>query len=194
MTIFHFDTKEVEPYVKRQSFATLDFHDNELFGYIFKVLVRQILEEGGYEVSPYGYESMLPQLRGQLHGSKATEVATTLRYMPDLVARNPDNKGEVDFVEVKARSASGLCGIRIDEMKHYRRFWPQSTIVLVIPSAPHFYAQKVSRLSSPSLFGLDDFCLFEELFPKLYRLTSDFRRKQVRKVRWLFSARQQCNL
>lgn len=193
MSIFYLDGKEIEPHSEPQSFKTLDFSDNLLFGYIFKTIVMQVLERSGYEVSPFGYESTLPHLKGKLRGINATETATKLRFTPDLLVKNPSG-GEINLVEVKARSASGSCGIRIDEMNYYLKFWPESIVVVVLPIKPFFHVRYVRDLPSQGPYQLNDFCLFEELFPMLSNLTIDFRRKISRKVITLFDQRQRCNL
>lgn len=193
MGVFSFETEDVTPYSEPQSFAKLNFHDHLLFGYFFKAIVSTILEESQYEVTPYGYESTLPNLKRRLYGSNSTEAATKLRYTPDLVVRNPDDC-QVNLVEVKARSASGSSGIRIDEMSYYQRYWAESIVVLVIRSGDHFYAQHVNNLSPQGLYSPDDFLPLEHMFPKVENLKIDDRRNMVRKVLTLFSQRQRCNL
>jgi hypothetical protein len=193
MSLFYFNSKETEPHSEPQSFKTLDFYDHLLFGYIFKTIIMELLDRCGYEVSPFGYESTLPHLKKQLHGINATETATKLRFTPDLIVRDP-NQGEVNLVEVKARSASGSRGIRIDEIGYYLKFWPESILVVVLPTKPYFYARYVRDLPSEGPYLLNNFCLFEEIFLRLANLTIDFRCKMVRKVITLFEERQRCNL
>jgi len=193
MSLFCFNSKEIEPHNERQSFRTLDFYDHLLFGYIFKTIIMELLDRCGYEVCPFGYESTLPHLKKQLHGINPTDTATKLRFTPDLIVRDP-NEGKVNLVEVKARSANGSRGIRIDEISYYLNFWPESIVVLVVPSKPYFYARPVRDFPSQGPYSLDNFYLFEELFLRLTYLPIDFRRKIVRKVITLFDERQRCNL
>lgn len=43
------------------------FHTNLLKGYLFKDLLVVLLDESGYEVYPYGYESFIAPLKRKIH-------------------------------------------------------------------------------------------------------------------------------
>lgn len=193
MGIFEFEDK-IELHTKSQSFDLLDFDDDLLFGYFFKDIVVLMLDKCDYEVYPYGYESFFPNLKRRLYDCKSTEVASRVRYTPDILVRSADGD-EVELVEVKARSAHGQSGgIMIKEMSYYRQYWQESIVVLVIPVGNYFYAQHVSKLDDSGIYRRDRFQLFEDIFPRAATLSEDYRRKMVRKVLTLFQNRSYCNL
>jgi len=195
MGIFEFAEEETAPNTETKQWH-LDFDDNLIFGHLFKDIVMLLLDKCGYEVYPYGYESFFPNLKRQLHESQPSEVASRVRYTPDLLVR--DTSGErVDLVEVKARSVYTERLIEINEAESYLKYWAESLIILVIPSGNYFYAQYVHKLKpkgSKRMYVLSDFCPLEEIFPQVKKLSEDFRRKIVRKVRTLFLNRDYANL
>jgi len=192
--IFNFSNEDTKPYTRTQQWnGLLDFDDDLLFGYFFKDIITLLLDKCGYEVYPYGYESFFPNLKRQLYGSKNTEVANRIRSTPDLLVRRAAEK-QVYLVEVKARSASGKYGITINEVEEYRQFWPESIIILIIPSGNYFYAQYVNKLQIKPSYMRNDFSPIEDIFPLVKELPEDFRRKLVRKVRTLCHNRDCANL
>jgi len=195
MGIFEFPEEEIEPNTESQDWEGIfDFDDHLLFGYFFKDIVTIMLDKAGYEVYPYGYETFLPSLKRRLYESQTSDVAGRIRFTPDLLLRNSDS-GEVYLVEIKARSASGRRGIIIKEIQQYLEFWPESIIVLVVPSGNCFYAQYAEQLDlSGKYYPEDEFCLLEDIFPLVKSLPKDFRRKMVLKARTLFRNRDYANL
>lgn len=194
MGIFEFDDEKTRPNTETKTWhRVLDFDDHLMFGYFFKDIVVLLLDKCGYEVYPYGYESFFPNLKRKLYNTPTEEAAERIRSTPDLLVKHPDEQG-VDLVEVKARSASGKWGLEINEIERYRKFWPESVLVLVIPSGNYFYAQRVSELPSKSSYKPLDFRPFEEIFPLATQLPEDFRSKLVRKVRTLYLNRDHANL
>ena len=171
----------------------LDFDDHLLFGYFFKDIVMLLLDRCGYEVYPFGYESIFPTLKRQLYDNLPSEVAGRIRSTPDLLVRDTIG-GQVDLVEVKARSVHQDRPIEIKEVESYLRYWAESLIILVVPSGNYFYAQYINKLKPVRLYSLQDFCLLEEIFPQVKGLPEDFRRKLIRKVRTLFLNRDYANL
>lgn len=192
MGIFEF---EIEPNIETQEWSDgfPDFYDNLLFGYFFKDIVTVLLDKCGYEVYPFGYESFFPTLKRQLYDSLPSEVAGRIRCTPDLLIRN-QREQRVELVEVKSRSAAGQWGLQIEQIDLYRKFWPESMLILIIPSGNYFYAQHVQKLEHKERYSLEDFCPLEEIFPLVKELSEDFRRKTVRKVCTLFSNRDRANL
>jgi len=194
MGVFEFDESEIELSDESQEWDDLlDFDDHLAFGNFFKDLVVLLLDKCGYEVYPYGYESYFPNLKRRLYDSQPSDVAGRVRSTPDLLVRNSTNN-EVNLVEIKARSASGRHGVKIREIDSYRRFWPESVIILVLPSGNYFYAQHVIKLDDSGKYYPHDFRPLEEMFPLIGSLSSDFRQKMVRKAMTLFRDRNYGNL
>ena len=194
MGIFEFDDEKTKPgYETKQRDNNPDFDDNLLFGYFFKDIIVLLLEKCGYEVYPYGYESFFPNLKRKLYNVEQQDAAERIRSTPDLLVKHPDGK-RVDLVEVKVRTAGGKRGIEINEIERYHKFWPESILVLVIPSGNYFYAQHIYKLNLKSSYTPQDFRPFEEIFPLAEKLSENFRCKLVRKVRTLCLNRNRANL
>ena len=160
MGIFDFAEEETAPNTESKQWdGLLDFDDHLIFGYLFKDIVMLLLDKCGYEVYPYGYESFFPNLKRQLYESQPSEVASRVRYTPDLLVRNPSAE-RVDLVEVKARSVYADRLIEINEVELYLKYWAESLIILVIPSGNYFYAQYIHKLKhkgSKGMYVLGDF-------------------------------------
>jgi len=196
MGIFEFDDEKTKPHAETKQWkGILDFDDNLMFGYFFKDIIVLLLDKCGYEVYPYGYESFFPNLKRKLCNQPFEEQdsAKRIRSTPDLLVKHADEQ-RVDLVEIKSRTARGKRGIEINEIKQYRKFWPESILVLVIPSGNYFYAQHISKLDTKSSYTPQDFRSFEEIFPLAEQLPEDFRLKLVRKVRTLCLNRDHANL
>ena len=194
MGIFEFDDEKTKPNSEAKQWdGILDFDDHLMFGYFFKDIVVLLLDKCGYEVYPYGYESFFPNLKRKLYDIEQRDAAERIRSTPDLLVKH-SNEQRIDLVEVKARTAGGRWGIEINEVERYRRFWPESVLVLVIPSGNYFYAQYISKLNPKSSYKPQDFCPFEEIFPLAAKLPEDFKCKLVRKVRTLCLNRDCANL
>jgi len=60
------------------------FYRNLLAGHFHKDLIRVILEESGYEVYPYGYESFLTSLKIKFEKGEIepTEISKKIRSTP----------------------------------------------------------------------------------------------------------------
>jgi hypothetical protein len=169
--------------------SQLQFDDNLVFGNFFKDLVVLLLGKCGYEVYPYGYESHFPNLKRRLLESQSFDVASRVRSTPDLLVANSTNN-EVNLVEIKARRTSVGNGVKIRQIDLYQKFWPESVIVLVIPSGTCFYAQHVTKLDKSGMYDPTQFQPLEEIFPLISNLPSDFQQKMVRKAMTLFRDRQ----
>ena len=194
MGIFEFDDEKTKPNSEAKQWdGILDFDDNIMFGYFFKDIIILLLDKCGYEVYPYGYESFFPSLKRKLYNIEQQDAAERIRSTPDLLVKHSDEQ-RIDLVEVKARTASGKWGIVINEVERYRKFWPESILVLIIPSGNCFYAQHISKLNPKSSYAPQDFRPFEEIFPLAAQLPEDFRCKLVRKVRTLCLNRDCANL
>lgn len=193
MGIFEFAEEETAPNTESKEWdGLLDFDDDLMFGYFFKDIVVLLLDKCGYEVYPYGYESFFPNLKRKLYNTENPKAAERIRSTPDLLVRNPNDQ-QVEIVEVKARSATGAYGLKIDGIERYLKFWLESVIILVIPSGNYFYAQRISELKSQTSYSPQDFRPLEEIFPLVKGLLEDFRKKLVRKVRTLCLNRDYAN-
>ena len=193
MGIFEFAEEETAPNTESKQWdGLLDFDDDLMFGYFFKDIVVLLLDKCGYEVYPYGYESFFPNLKRKLYNVENPKAADRIRSTPDLLVRNPNDQ-QVEIVEVKARSATGAYGLKIDGIERYLKFWLESVMILVIPSGNYFYAQRISELKSQTSYSPQDFRPLEEIFPLVKDLPEIFRKKLVRKVRTLCLNRDYAN-
>jgi len=194
MGIFEFAEEETVPNTESQEWkgGFPEFDDDLMFGYFFKDIIVLLLDKCGYEVYPYGYESFFPNLKRKLYNTENPKAADRIRSTPDLLVRNPNDQ-QVEIVEVKARSATGAYGLKIDGIERYLKFWLESVMILVIPSGNYFYAQRISELKSQTSYSPQDFRPLEEIFPLVKGLPEDFRKKLVRKVRTLCLNRDYAN-
>jgi hypothetical protein len=168
------------------------FHDNLMFGYFFKAIAASLLESCGYTTYPYGYETFFPNLKGKLN-SISGETAKRIRSTPDLLVMN-QTEPSMELVEVKGRNTSFNQEFKIRDVERYQKYWPESIMILVLPSGECFYAQHVSKLQVKNIYTQNDFCLFEELFPLAKELSQEYKNKIERKVKALWRARNQSDL
>lgn len=148
-----------------------EFYDNVLQGNQIKELIKVLLEKSGYLVLPYGYESTLSGLIGQL-GVKYTKKSRTVRRIkssPDLLVFSEKRK-DLMLVEVKMRKAPE--GKRIllyaNMIANYKEFWNDSVLVIVVPCSDVFYAQTVGELEVKEEYNaLLDFERFENVFTEV---------------------------
>lgn len=134
-----------------------------VIGNFAKELVKGLLEESGYRVFPYGYESFLSDIKYELHRKKLaqTDSVKRLRSHPDLVVYD-DRINEVTFVEVKFRNIDSLdsIGLNARSILWYQRYWNDSVLVVVVPIGEFFYAQDVSKLPTADVSESDTFVNF----------------------------------
>jgi hypothetical protein len=87
------------------------FRQNLIKGQIAKELVKGLLENSGYHVYAFGYESSISQLRFDVAINKGRVPPTPsndrIRSMPDLIVYD-NMRHQTSFVEVKYRSAKTL--------------------------------------------------------------------------------------
>jgi len=158
--------KEVAKEAKEWS----SFFRKLVMGYVFKDLVTVLLDQAGYEVYPYGYESFLPSIKRKLYEKviKSSPVLERVRFMPDIVVYDPASKF-VQLVEVKSRANAWRGKYEIAEVQHYRRYWPESILALAVPEEPYLVAQRVSELpSGETRFSpAADFVPIEDVFVRI---------------------------
>lgn len=144
------------------------FYRDLLVGHFHKDLIRVILEESGYEVYPYGYESFLTPLKIKFEKRKIkqTAISRKIRSTPDLLVYNPENNN-VQLCEVKSRNWDRTDDVLIQNVSRYRKHWQESILAVVLPAGHFFYAQHVDKLKprTDNSFDLnEEFELFEDIF------------------------------
>jgi len=131
-----------------------------------KAIVRCLLEGAGYSVYPFGYESFLTRIKDLVHQDKVFEITSPtkidqLRTMPDFIVVDEesavvDPKGErpetyagIDFVEIKFRNRPPTnVSINRYVLEGYKKYWPDSVLVIVLPYDDVFYAIKAEEATS----------------------------------------------
>ena len=154
---------------------SIRFYRNLLTARFFEGMVGAILELSGYEVYPYGYETLLPALRTRFRKSQSSSRSPTeerLRSTPDLLVSDPELQGDeasTRLVEVKFRNQDSPEKVKLWGIRWYQSYWPDAILVLMIPGGDCFYAQAVDKLDA-SQNGFDltqDFRLLPEMFKKV---------------------------
>lgn len=125
------------------------FRYQNLKGSIAKTLVQGLVEDAGYRVYPYGYESQLSQIRYDVRGQSASnsDSVMRLRSSPDLLVYD-SRVGSLYFTETKFRRVDNPydVALRSDHIRNYRKYWSDSLLIVVIPVEHVFYAQFVKDL------------------------------------------------
>lgn len=159
------------------------FYHNLLAGHFHKDLIRVILEESGYEVYPYGYESFLTPLKIKFEEGeiKQTEISKKIRSTPDLLVYDPEDK-TVELLEVKSKRFDWTDNVFIDALPRYQKYWRESILVIVLPAGHFFYAQNVKKLKprENNTFDLSkEFEWFEDIFTKVHLDTLCSYKRQI---------------
>jgi len=92
--------ENIEPFDQDEKDSTYDY--NLVKGRIAESLIEQLFLKLGYNVFRYGMENTVPGIMKLLTGVRS-DVAESIRRMPDFVVQHPHNK-EVFFIEVKYRA------------------------------------------------------------------------------------------
>jgi len=141
-----------------------------------------ILEESGYEVYPYGYESFLTPLKIKFEKDeiRSTRTARKIRSTPDLLVYDGESE-TVELLEVKSTRWDRTDGVLINALPRYKKHWNESTLTMILPAGHFFYAQSVSDLESKTEdFDMNkEFMWFEELFTKVKLKTLCSYKKQI---------------
>lgn len=146
------------------------FYDNLLKGYYAKEIVRAILDQAGYMVFPYGYESAFSYIKIQLHkgGIEDSPTVRRIRSSPDILVYDNEKK-DVKLVEVKLRNYDQP-DVMLDGLAQYHEYWPDSVIIVIAPFGHWFYAQFANKLKLRKEQTVDiseDFKILEEIFDKV---------------------------
>lgn len=89
-------------------FGDQSFRINVIKGQIAKERVRAVLENSGYRVYAFGYESLLSQLGYDVKNRPAVpqnDSNNRMRSTPDLLGYNDDESRQTYFIEVKSSAA-----------------------------------------------------------------------------------------
>ena len=152
-----------------------EYYDNLLEGNQVKDLVKVLLENAGYRVYPYGYESTFSDIKNKLRekGSGDSKTAHRIRSSPDLLVYDEKRK-DVMLVEVKMRRQRDETrvviykGDKLERIENYKEFWDDSILVIVIPVGAVFYAQKISKLETKESYNVTtDFKTIEDVFTRI---------------------------
>jgi len=146
------------------------FYDNLLKGYYGKEIVRAILDQAGYMVFPYGYESAFSYIKIQLHKGEIEDSPTVrrIRSSPDILVYDQEKK-EVELVEVKLRNFDHPDQM-LEGLARYHEYWPDSVIVVIAPFGHWFYAQFVNELKpqkEKTVNLSEEFKILEEIFERV---------------------------
>jgi len=137
------------------------FHISRSTGDIAKALVRTLFETAGYSVFPFGYESYFTHIKDLVRIKRVNKTETTsqLEAMPDFVVLDENfDKVDIELVEVKFRSRKPHnVGIDTWIIERYQKYWPDSTLVFVLPKGDDvFYAKKVGEIKLGPVGGVTD--------------------------------------
>ncbi len=113
-------------------------------GRIAEALIEELFLYLKYDVFRYGMENTVPGVMKLLKGVRS-EVADTIRKMPDFVIQNP-NTGAVFFIEVKFRASEEFSLSDIDE--EYGKDYPFENAFFIIVSKKHIKCLSYKELKS----------------------------------------------
>jgi hypothetical protein len=141
------------------------FHLSLFKGNIFKELVKALFEESGYIVVAYGYEGPFSQIKNKIAQIETSSpTALRIRHSPDLLIYD-DKTNNVRLVEIKMSSYETR---HIKRIEHYRKYWEDAVIVLVLPFENVFYAQEISNLGIKGYYDpKSDFKRIQDVFPRI---------------------------
>jgi len=145
------------------------FRRSLIIGAAAKEIARAILEGAGYAVYPFGFESSFSVLKQQMTRDqlKNGDVAKRIHSMPDLLVASNQ---ELHLIEVKFRRRdyeNGSAGVWIDNASvlRYRRYWPESVLLLVSPHRDRFFAQHVTDLVTDGADYDESFHAYDRFSP-----------------------------
>jgi hypothetical protein len=119
-------------------------------------IVRGLLEDSGYTVYPFGYESTFSSVKNQIHKKKEKESLTAkkIRSMPDLLVENSDN---IHLIEVKFRSSKNIWKEGKKRVKcfdlplsQYYEHWKEAVLIIVTDHWYRFYCCDFGSLEEKS--------------------------------------------
>ncbi|MCJ7559721.1 hypothetical protein MUO79_03760 [Candidatus Bathyarchaeota archaeon] len=143
------------------------FYDDMLKGNAHKNIIKNLLEKSGYKVYPFGYETLLSDVKSRLtKDTKNSRTVRRIRSSPDLLVYD-EQKNDLMLVEVKMRTS---CPPRIKPrlIERYKEFWDDSILVIVVKEGNVFYAQRISELETrPEYYRIADFEKLQDIFTRV---------------------------
>jgi hypothetical protein len=141
-----------------------------LKGRIAEAIVEEMLQEAGFQVYSFGYESII-QNRAPFNAKvRRTKTGRKILKMPDFLVIKD---GFPEFVEVKFRS--GTPDHTNEKFKDLAETWPEAKILFVCKKEPHF-----------RIANIRDFVEKNYLFPleiyKYLRVERDIIKKYAKQV------------
>ncbi len=151
------------------------FDQTRVVGAAAKEILRSLLESCGYMVYPFGYESTFSVVKQLLKDKRLekSDLAQRIRSMPDFLVTDEEQLPQL--VEVKFRkgqSPPDNFSLGNWEVGRYKRYWPESLLVLLSPFGDRFFAQYVKNLKLGSdsyektWFEYTDFSSISSVFPR----------------------------
>jgi len=134
------------------------FTNNEK-GEFAEKLVKFLLESTGWYVVPFGYEKNFNMLAKKIDFFKIMDNSLNrVRFMPDFFCmnQNTSTKNITYFVEVKYRTDSNG-QFEMKKLEYYKKFWPETIIVVVRKTFPYILFQQVSQLQIKEKYAVEDF-------------------------------------
>lgn len=107
-------------------------------GRIAETLIQELFLSLGYNVFRYGMENTIPGIMELLKGVRS-DVAQSIRRMPDFVMQNPTTKG-VYFIEVKFRASGEF------KPKELPKDYPYTNAYIILVSKKHIKCITVNEL------------------------------------------------
>ena len=105
------------------------YKEGMIKGRIAETLIEELFLSLGWNVFRYGMENTVPGIMKLLKGIKS-EVAETIRKMPDFVIQNP-RTDEVFFIEVKFRASEEYSLRNVEE--DYKEYPFEMLFLLLYP-------------------------------------------------------------
>ena len=149
---------------------------HRVVGAAAKEILSSLLDSCGYEVHPFGYESTFSTMKRGLREDprlKENDTAQLIRSMPDFLVT--DKEEAPRLVEVKFRKARvppDKIKLANWEVLRYKRFWPETVLVVLSPFGDRFFAKHVKNLElegnsyQDTWFEYTDFTSISSIFPR----------------------------
>jgi len=155
---------------------SLGWDQHRVVGAAAKEILWSLLESCDYSVYPFGYESTFSTLKRGLRENerlKDNDIAQRVRSMPDFLVTHGEEAPQL--VEVKFRkgvSHPNKFELSNWEVGRYKKFWPESVLVVLSPFGDRFFAQMVRNLKlvgnsyDKTWFEYTDFGSISSVFPR----------------------------
>ena len=132
--------------------------DARIKGAIGEELIYWLLKDLGQPVAKYGYENTVEPDR-LMNGHTYPSYDQSLRKRPDLITLVRNENGTFHTVPIEVKTRKKLHPNIIQDNDIIRKYYPESTFVVVCREEPYLLAQQSSKLNS-----INDFEPFEQFF------------------------------